>query len=134
MKYFIRRKLLKASFSRLQYHSLPTYNSTSYLLQALACASLGKWYQEIGKDLPKAKNCYEETLLIDPQAEEVAAALKTVNEQLGLNVFTAQTATLSLLSAEKPASAFAAQSQKSFESLSPRGNHYLLACSLASAI
>ena len=92
-----------------------------HLLQALACACLGHWYQEVGNDLQKAKNCYEETLLIDPQAEEVAASLKQVNEKLGLNVYATENAHLSLLSMEKPPSVFAAHSQKSFDSLSPKG-------------
>lgn len=100
-------------------------------MQALACSSLGHWYQEIGKDLPKAKNCYEETLLINPEDEEVAACLKQVNEELGFNVYTAQAAALSLLSIEKPPSAFAAHSQKSFDSLSPRG-HNMHCCMSAS--
>ena len=74
----------------------------------------------MAKDLAKAKNCYEETLLIDPQAEGIADCLKQVNQKLGLTAHEADAASLALLT-QRPPSAFAAQSQKAMESLSPRG-------------
>ena len=48
------------------------------VLQAAACAYLGHYYHEVAKDLTKAKNCYEETLLLDPQNTAVAHALTQV--------------------------------------------------------
>ena len=53
-------------------------------LQAAACAYLGHYYREVAKDLAKAKNCYEETLLLDPQNTAVAHALTQVNRSLNL--------------------------------------------------
>lgn len=90
-------------------------------LQVFACGYLGHWYREVGKDLKKAKNCYEETLLIDPKAEGIADCLKEVNCELGLLADAAKAQKLAAL-AVKPPSAFAPQSQTAFANLSPRGN------------
>lgn len=53
-------------------------------LQVQACAWLGHWYREVAGDLEKAKNCYEQTLLLDASDRVTANLLKQVNEQLGL--------------------------------------------------
>ena len=41
-----------------------------------ACAWLGHWYAEVAQDLGKAKNCYEQTLLMDPSDAVIANRLK----------------------------------------------------------
>ena len=118
-------------FKVLYYTSSPNNIDCLYTfiicLQAMACAYLGHWYREVGKDLGKAKNCYEETLLIDAQMSNAAECLKQVNEELGLNTRAAKDKQASQFdSAPKAASAFAAQSKEAFEVLSPRGTPSLL--------
>lgn len=95
----------------------------------MACVYLGHWYREVSKDLRKAKNCYEEALLLDPEADGAAECLKRVNQDLGLNSKGSKTAGKALLDGGAP-SAFAAQSKKGFEELSPKGN----ACSAAEPV
>ena len=46
--------------------------------QVQACAWLGHWYAEVAQDLHKAKNCYEQTLLMDPSDAVIANRLKQV--------------------------------------------------------
>lgn len=93
--------------------------------QVSACAYLGHYYHQVAKDLSKAKNCYEETLLLDPQDSSIAEALTQVNDELGLADQAAETAHLASLGkplkSTKSTSAFAAHSQKAFAVLSPEG-------------
>lgn len=93
----------------------------------MACGFLGHWYREVGKDLAQAKNCYEESLLLDPQAEGITDCLKQVNKELGLNDTVSDAAGKAALEEGAP-SAFAAQSQKSFDHLPPRGKSALQSC------
>lgn len=92
--------------------------------QVSACAYLGHYYHQIAKDLTKAKNCYEETLLLDPQDASIARALTEVNDALGLGDEAADSAILASMGKAKErtsTSAFAAHSQKAFDDLSPEG-------------
>ena len=48
------------------------------LVQVLACAWLGHWYREVAMDYKKAKNCYEQTLALDPSDTVIGASMKDV--------------------------------------------------------
>lgn len=43
---------------------------------------LGHWYHEVAVDLQKARNCYNEALLLDAKDAAAAEALAKINEQL----------------------------------------------------
>ena len=55
----------------------------SHFMQGQACLWLGRWFQEVGGELDKAKKCLEEALVIDPKNREIAQTLRQVNQGMG---------------------------------------------------
>ena len=99
-------------------------------LQEQACLWLGRWYQEVGVDLEKAKACFEEALVLNPKDVEVAKALRKVNHELGKTAEAEELAHLTdaapATASSEPKSAFAAASLPPFADQIQKGLFSLL--------
>ena len=63
---------------QITFYGFPWANNSgaeACLAQVLACAWLGHWYREVAMDYKKAKNCYEQTLALDPSDTVIGALI-----------------------------------------------------------